>query len=204
MTIDHGTRITSGDGFTTATREIQFDAAHRVPNHSSKCRNLHGHRYKVQMSVGCVDLGKEGTSEEGMVLDFGFMKKLLMEEIHNVADHATLLYAKDPVVPLLLEPDPVLTKMAPAGRLFSAPDVSYLIARVMEHPEQSPLNVNSFVGNLVLLPIVPTAENLARFWGERLLKQTASESMGRAFLTALEIWETPNCSSIWFAPSDQM
>lgn len=76
------------------TKEIEFDAAHRVPNHKSKCRNLHGHRYKVIAAVQAPNLHREG-SDEGMVVDFGDLKTLMMETIHDVHDHGAIFYADD-------------------------------------------------------------------------------------------------------------
>lgn len=78
----------------TVTKEIQFDMAHRVPNHKSKCRNLHGHRYKVVVCAGIPYLQREG-SDEGMVVDFGDLKRFMMEEIHDVFDHGAAFYHKD-------------------------------------------------------------------------------------------------------------
>lgn len=76
-------------------KEVEFDAAHRVPNHKSKCRNLHGHRYRVIVHV-TGPLSEDG-SDEGMVLDFGDIKRALMEKIHDVYDHSLILYDGDPV-----------------------------------------------------------------------------------------------------------
>jgi 6-pyruvoyltetrahydropterin/6-carboxytetrahydropterin synthase len=78
-------------------KEIQFDAGHRIPNHKSKCRHLHGHRYVV---IGCVDGEIQedwGSSSDGMVLDFGDLKAALMK-IHDTFDHKMILYRRDPIV----------------------------------------------------------------------------------------------------------
>ena len=55
------------------SREISIDAGHRVTEHTSKCRNLHGHRYTIQAwcSGPLFSEGEQG----GMVLDFGFIVK---------------------------------------------------------------------------------------------------------------------------------
>ena len=78
------------------TREIGIDAGHRVPDHGSKCRNLHGHRYTIQAT--CVgDLIDDG-EQTGMVLDFGFLKDEMMNIIDKECDHATILYQYDPLL----------------------------------------------------------------------------------------------------------
>jgi len=77
------------------TKEIEIDMGHRVPNHKSKCRNLHGHRYKIEL--GCDDkvINKTGDSSEGMVIDFSDMKEVLMDIIDKQFDHGFVMYEKD-------------------------------------------------------------------------------------------------------------
>ena len=53
----------------TCTRKLEFDAAHRVMEHESKCRHLHGHRYVAEVTVATSEL--DGL---GRVLDFGLLK----------------------------------------------------------------------------------------------------------------------------------
>jgi 6-pyruvoyltetrahydropterin/6-carboxytetrahydropterin synthase len=76
-------------------KEVQLDMAHRVPNHKSKCRNLHGHRYKVE-AVFSGPLVVEGSSE-GMVVDFGDIKNWMTELIHDRYDHGAMFYMHDPL-----------------------------------------------------------------------------------------------------------
>ena len=75
----------------TCTRRLEFDAAHRVPGHNGKCRNLHGHRYAVEITV-------EGeTQPEGMIADFGMIKEKVGGWIDDQLDHNVILWADDPV-----------------------------------------------------------------------------------------------------------
>lgn len=69
------------------TKEIGIDMAHRVPNHGSKCRNLHGHRYKIEVGVDDKLITKEGDPAEGMVIDFSDLKKVMMDYIDASYDH---------------------------------------------------------------------------------------------------------------------
>lgn len=71
---------------------------HRIPNHKSQCKNLHGHRYKLELNIEGEVEKKRGKSEEGMVFDFLDVKKLLMEQVHAKCDHAFMLYEKDPIM----------------------------------------------------------------------------------------------------------
>lgn len=78
----------------SVTREVQFDAAHRVPLHGGKCRNLHGHRYRVALTLtGAVDeLAGEAS---GMVVDFGAIKTFLAVRVHDRWDHGLIVAASD-------------------------------------------------------------------------------------------------------------
>jgi len=80
------------------TKIIEFDMGHRIPNHKSQCRNLHGHRYKLEVSVTGEISQKKGESDEGMVLDFSDIKHLLKTEIHDVCDHAFMVYEGDSIL----------------------------------------------------------------------------------------------------------
>jgi|SRR5690606_13568880 len=86
--------ITRASGeFFRVTKEVEFDTGHRVPLHESKCRNLHGHRYKVKANV--VGPLKSAGSETGMVVDFGYIKRLLTTDVHDVYDHAFVVQSTD-------------------------------------------------------------------------------------------------------------
>lgn len=74
-----------------------IDAAHRVPNHESKCYNLHGHRYELIVHAEGNIVEYEGAPDEGMLVDFGILGSWL-QDWHNVLDHALILYKNDPLV----------------------------------------------------------------------------------------------------------
>ena len=80
------------------TKCIEWDMGHRVPNHKSKCRNPHGHRYKLELTVGGDINQITGDSSEGMVIDFGDIKKLMMEFVHDVLDHGFMIYKEDQIL----------------------------------------------------------------------------------------------------------
>lgn len=71
----------------TCTRRLEFDAAHRVTRHESKCRNLHGHRYAVEVTCGTY-----GLDEVGRVIDFGVVKAVFGTWVDNTLDHGVILY----------------------------------------------------------------------------------------------------------------
>ena len=80
---------------TTIRRFIETDTGHRVPNHKSKCKHLHGHRYRWEVEIEGDVVGDEGVSEEGMLIDFSDVAAILTQQIHDVVDHAFIVYSSD-------------------------------------------------------------------------------------------------------------
>jgi 6-pyruvoyltetrahydropterin/6-carboxytetrahydropterin synthase len=74
----------------TATKQFQFDAAHMLSGHQGLCRNLHGHTYKVEVTVHRTDtdgLIRSGPSAD-MVVDFKELKNALNAQLFDKMDHA--------------------------------------------------------------------------------------------------------------------
>ncbi len=80
------------------TRRLEFDAGHRIPNHTSQCKHLHGHRYAIEITLAGEVITTEGDSAQGMVMDFSDVKRIANERVVNVWDHAFLVYRGDTVV----------------------------------------------------------------------------------------------------------
>lgn len=78
---------------TTATRYHDISCGHRVVGHENKCRNLHGHNYRMIFTIGCASLDKIGR-----VLDFSVIKSVLCEWLENEWDHRMLIWEKDPML----------------------------------------------------------------------------------------------------------
>ena len=74
----------------TCTRRIQFCAGHRVYNHESKCRNLHGHNYVALFEA------EAPLDELGRVIDFSVLKEKIGGWIDSHWDHGFLLWENDP------------------------------------------------------------------------------------------------------------
>ena len=74
---------------------IQWDMGHRVMNHRSICKGLHGHRYKAEISIMGSLVDVEGVSEEGMVIDFSDIKNLALSLIHTKLDHSFMVWDQD-------------------------------------------------------------------------------------------------------------
>ena len=74
---------------------IQWDMGHRVLNHRSVCKGLHGHRYKAEICVEGDLVEKKDASEEGMVIDFADIKKTAQQFVQEELDHAFMVWEKD-------------------------------------------------------------------------------------------------------------
>ena len=77
------------------TRRLEFDAGHRIPQHQSQCRHLHGHRYALEVTLAGDVIQTEGAAEQGMVMDFSEVKDIALQKIAHVWDHAFLVYRGD-------------------------------------------------------------------------------------------------------------
>lgn len=74
----------------TCSRRIEFDAAHRIPKHESKCKMLHGHRYVIEANFTAKEL-----DNLGRIIDFGVVKEVLGKWIDDNFDHNTILWKND-------------------------------------------------------------------------------------------------------------
>ena len=77
------------------TTRMEFDAGHRIPGHKSTCKNLHGHRYAIEVTIKGEIIEQEQASEFGMVMDFKDAKELIRSTIVDRWDHAFIVYEKD-------------------------------------------------------------------------------------------------------------
>jgi len=76
-------------------KEIEWDMGHRVPNHKSKCRNPHGHRFKAKLVFQGELITERGSSDEGMLIDFSDVKTIAKGFIDERLDHGFMFYKGD-------------------------------------------------------------------------------------------------------------
>lgn len=88
------------------TRRLEFDSGHRIPDHKSQCRHLHGHRYALEVTLSGEVIDKEGDAANGMVMDFSEVKAIAKVVVVDVWDHAFLVYRGDTAVRTFLESMP--------------------------------------------------------------------------------------------------
>lgn len=77
------------------TRRLEFDSGHRIPNHDGQCRHLHGHRYAIEVTLTGSVADRPGKADDGMVLDFGDIKRLTNQYVVEPWDHAFLVAKED-------------------------------------------------------------------------------------------------------------
>ncbi len=80
------------------TRRHTISTAHRLFEYNGRCERLHGHNYRIDIS-----LTADSTNHLGMVIDFGDVKRVLCTALDAEWDHRTLLYDKDPLCLQLME-----------------------------------------------------------------------------------------------------
>ncbi len=113
-----------------------------------------------------------------MVLDFGFLKEEMMAQIDANFDHSFIFCARDDL----------------------CCDMFGLSNDALRAAVERDLDTKGFYsGNgggdtrINVLPFVPTAEHLARFWFDLLAPRVAERSQGQTDLVSVKVWETPNC-----------
>lgn len=72
----------------TLSSEFKFDSAHRLIDYHGKCENLHGHTYRLRITLAGTISQKSGSS--GMVIDFGILKQIVRTHVIDVLDHKLL------------------------------------------------------------------------------------------------------------------
>lgn len=149
---------------TTITKILEFDAGHRVLGHSGRCRFIHGHRYKAEITVEAWKL-----NELDMVIDFGDVKKLVGGWIDKHWDHNFICHEDDPLMKLCRQ----------MGTGVIADEI--VDSQLKRAFERIPFVMPN--GN-------PTAENMAAILfkeADSLLRDNRIKVLG------VRLWETPTC-----------
>tara|TARA_B100001115_G_scaffold178254_1_gene167527 strand:- start:144 stop:593 length:450 start_codon:yes stop_codon:yes gene_type:complete len=146
---------------TRIRRYVETDTGHRVPNHKSKCRHFHGHRYRFEAEIEGDIVETSGVSEEGMLMDFSDVSQILTTYIHDVVDHAFVVYENDE------EARAVLSGLSSEHRT-------------------------------VVVPFIPTAENLAKWAFEQVRPHIQTAYDNRLRLVAMHVRETPKSWASWY------
>ncbi|OIQ17701.1 MAG: 6-carboxytetrahydropterin synthase QueD [Flavobacterium sp. MedPE-SWcel] len=85
------------------TKQFTFETGHALYGYDGKCKNVHGHSYKLSVTVIGSPITDKNNVKYGMVIDFSDLKKIVKEEIVDQFDHATVLNQNTPHIELAHE-----------------------------------------------------------------------------------------------------
>ncbi|MDB9961658.1 6-carboxytetrahydropterin synthase, partial [Oceanihabitans sp.] len=85
------------------TKQFSFETGHALYGYDGKCKNVHGHSYRLYVTVIGNPISDASNVKFGMVIDFSDLKKIVKEEIVNIFDHATVFNKNTPHVELAKE-----------------------------------------------------------------------------------------------------
>lgn len=92
-------------GTVRITKEFTFETGHALYGYDGKCRNVHGHSYKLAVTVIGQPIMDSNNVKFGMVIDFTDLKKIVKEEVVDPFDHATVFNKNSPHLELAKELD---------------------------------------------------------------------------------------------------
>lgn len=155
----------------TVTRLLEWDMAHRLGHgYQSKCKHLHGHRYRLEVTAACPKLDRFG-----MVIDFASLKTICGGWIDENLDHAMLVCDQDQTMIDLLDREGQRHFVVPFNT--TAENIVDWLAAVLQGELDRTVNRTQYVeaaGGVV--------------------KQVTPE---RIVLTHLKLFETPNGWAEW-------
>ncbi|MEZ4786540.1 MAG: 6-carboxytetrahydropterin synthase [Flavobacterium haoranii] len=85
------------------TKQFNFETGHALYGYDGKCKNVHGHSYKLSVTVVGKPITDTNNVKYGMVIDFSDLKKIVKEEIVDIFDHATVFNRNTPHIELANE-----------------------------------------------------------------------------------------------------
>ncbi len=85
------------------TKQFTFETGHALYGYDGKCKNVHGHSYKLSVTVIGEPISDASNVKYGMVIDFSDLKKIVKEEIVDHFDHATVFNKNTPHIELANE-----------------------------------------------------------------------------------------------------
>ncbi|TAK33935.1 MAG: 6-carboxytetrahydropterin synthase [Saprospiraceae bacterium] len=73
------------------TKSFSFEMAHALPGYDGACKNIHGHSYRLKVTIAGSPMRQSGHPKDGMVMDFKVLKNIVKVQIEDVFDHALVL-----------------------------------------------------------------------------------------------------------------
>jgi 6-pyruvoyltetrahydropterin/6-carboxytetrahydropterin synthase len=77
------------------TKEFDFEMAHALWNYDGSCRNIHGHSYRLFVTLSGTPITDKGNPKLGMVLDFKDLKKMVKGPVVDYLDHSLVVYREE-------------------------------------------------------------------------------------------------------------
>lgn len=78
------------------TKQFNFETGHALYGYDGACRNIHGHSYKLYVTVIGLPIDDKEDVKYGMVIDFKDLKKIVNQEVVEIFDHATVFNKNTP------------------------------------------------------------------------------------------------------------
>lgn len=162
-------------------QSFTYSAAHQLPNHHGAESSLHGHTYRLDVTVfGQTQpddpFGGEGDADEGMILPPSLLEGVVKDEVLDECDHAILARGDEPFVGL--------------------------IALLEEHSQEKQ-NAEYYFGKIAVLGVRTTTANMARLFVERIAQRLAEELADRG-AEGLHHWSVTVDLSDTFSSSAQV
>ena len=85
------------------TKKFRFEAAHALYGYNGKCKNIHGHNYKLFVTIIGHPIADPTNVKFGMVMDFDDLKKIVKSEIIGEFDHSVIFNKNSPHIGLANE-----------------------------------------------------------------------------------------------------
>ena len=85
------------------TKQFDFETGHALYGYDGKCKNVHGHSYKLSVTVIGIPISDATNVKYGMVIDFSDLKRIVNSEIVHLFDHATVFNKNTPHLELAME-----------------------------------------------------------------------------------------------------
>ena len=85
------------------TKNFRFEAAHALYGYNGKCKNIHGHNYKLFVTIIGIPISEPTNVKYGMVMDFDDLKKIVKSEIIEEFDHSVIFNKNSPHIELANE-----------------------------------------------------------------------------------------------------
>jgi len=129
------------------TKQFNFETGHALYGYDGKCKNVHGHSYKLFVTVIGTPIEDTNNVKLGMVIDFGDLKKIVMKEIVDVFDHTTVFNKNTPHIELAHELEKhghavILVDYQPSSEMMLVDFAEKISAKLPEYVKLHSLRLN--------------------------------------------------------------